>query len=409
MSEFVFKSCLLDKEAGIISAKYEIIKENKVYNLEEKISFNRKVTSQVPDEIINRTLTLLHICLGVSYWKMFCLKDIKFASTTLDSKQAKFFDTVYTKGLGEFFYKNLIDFRGLVNFPSQNSLGERSGFRSNANCYLLGLGGGKDSIVSAEMLLEKKIPFELFVVETNKKYKVIDEVGALINVPIFKVQREVDTKTLINIDNKYDGHIPISFVYATLAIVACIFYNYKGFLTSNESSADSGNLEYLNTEINHQWSKSTDFELMFQEYVKYYICIDLEYRSLLRNMTEFQILEKFAKFKKYFYSFSSCNRNFSISNIRNISNDRWCGHCPKCAFVFLLLSAYIDEKTVISIFGQNLFDKPELLLTYKDLAGLGNHKPFDCVGTFEEVNLALKTVIDKGLFKNSYILKNIFN
>ena len=126
-------------------------------------------------------------------------------------------------------------------------------------------------------------------------------------------------------------------------------------------------------------------------------------------MNEFQILEKFAKFKKYFYSFSSCNRNFSISNIRNISNDRWCGHCPKCAFVFLLLSAYIDEKTVISIFGQNLFDNPELLLTYKDLAGLGNHKPFDCVGTFEEVNLALKTVIDKGLFKNSYILKNIFN
>lgn len=409
MSEFVFKSCLLDKESGIICAKYEITKDNKKYYLEEKISFNRKITSQVPDEIIDRVLTLLHVCLGVSYWKMFCLKNIKFANTTLDSNQAKFFDTVYTKGLGEFFYKNQIDFRGLVNFPSQNSKGERSSFRSNANCYLLGLGGGKDSIVSAEMLLDQKIPFELFVVETNKKYKVIDEVAALINVPIFKVQREVDTKTLIKIDNKYDGHIPISFVYATIAVVACILYNFKGFLTSNESSADSGNLEYLNSEINHQWSKSTDFELMFQEYVKYYICIDLEYRSLLRDMTEFQILEKFAKFKKYFYSFSSCNRNFSISNIRNISNDRWCGHCPKCAFVFLLLSAYIDEKTVISIFGQNLFDNPELLLTYKDLAGLGNHKPFDCVGTFEEVNLALKTVVDKGLFKNSYILKNIFN
>lgn len=84
----------------------------------------------------------------------------------------------------------------------------------------------------------------------------------------------------------------------------------------------------------------------------------------------------------------------------------WCGKCPKCLFVFTILSPYLYKEELINIFGKDLFEDEELLKTFIELTGNGETKPFECVGTFEEVNFAISLTISKLGEKNlPYLLK----
>ena len=55
-----------------------------------------------------------------------------------------------------------------------------------------------------------------------------------------------------------------------------------------------------------------------------------------------------------------------------------------------------------------MYEKEDLLKTFLELTGNGETKPFDCVGTFEEVNFAIsKTIenIEKENKRLPYLLK----
>ena len=82
----------------------------------EKIILPEEIPSSIKEELINQVLENLHLILGISYYKIYCQKKIN-VPYRLSKTQADFWNTVYTKGLGEFFYKNKIDFRNLINFP----------------------------------------------------------------------------------------------------------------------------------------------------------------------------------------------------------------------------------------------------------------------------------------------------
>jgi hypothetical protein len=47
------------------------------------------------------------------------------------------------------------------------------------------------------------------------------------------------------------------------------------------------------------------------------------------------------------------------------------------------------------IFGRNLLDDPEMEDIYQQLKGNSEIKPFECIGTVDEVNLALDKAISK--------------
>lgn len=65
-------------------------------------------------------LFALHLAGGTSYYKTCCPKEIEVQSGKLNADQAAFWNTVYERGLGEFFYQNQIDFRKLIQFPITN-------------------------------------------------------------------------------------------------------------------------------------------------------------------------------------------------------------------------------------------------------------------------------------------------
>jgi len=173
-------------------------------------------------------------------------------------------------------------------------------------------------------------------------------------------------------------------------------------IVSNERSSDYGNIEYLGEMINHQWSKSSEFEQLFQKFISQTLTPEIHYFSLLRPLSELQIAQIFSKEKRFHQIFSSCNRNFAI---HNPGSHLWCGTCPKCAFTFILMAAYSSKGEVLNIFGDNFLDKKELFPLYKQLFGTEGHKPFECVGTPAEAVVAMTLIHEKQEFEDSLVMK----
>lgn len=396
---FVFKGYDSRLENGEIIFNFGLVGDENV-SFSEKISFP-PVQSKIPESLLKSLLDNFMLILGISYWKLYCPKKIVIENNFLTKKQAQFWNIVYTKGLGEFFYKNKIDFRRLISFPfAEQNLESLISF-PRKNRSLLGVGGGKDSIVAAEILKKENKDFDALISIPN----IQKEVSLVIGKTPIVIKRELDPK-LFELNKEsgiYNGHIPISVIYAFMGLMGCIFYNYENFVVGNEKSANFGNVEYLGEMINHQWSKSEEFEKLFNEYVHEFITPNINYFSPLRKMTELQVVEEFVKYPKYFRIFSSCNKNFKINNP---NNQRWCGKCPKCLFVFICLAVFLSKDEVINIFGKNLLDDKNLLLLFEELVGIRNFKPFECVGTPEETREALEKIINKKEFDESFLIKH---
>ncbi len=400
---FVFKGYDSDLEKGEVLFHFSFSGEKNV-DFTEKLSF-LPVQNIIPQTLLNVLMQNLMLILGISYWKLYCPKEIVIESNFLTKNQAEFWNTVYTKGLGEFFYKNNIDLRGLIKFPYTNKASTSIVSFPRKNRALLGLGGGKDSIVAAELLKVQNKDFDLFTVGTAK---IQEEVALAIGKEPIVITRKLDPKLFaLNKEKQvYNGHIPISAIYAFLGLIASVFYDYNQVVVGNEKSANYGNVEYLGEVINHQWSKSEEFEKLFQEYIQNFITSSASYSSSLRGLNELEVTKEFVKYPKYFKVFSSCNRNFKILRLAQDNKSRWCGKCAKCLFVFLCLAAFLPRKEVLDIFGKNLLEDRNLLSLFEELVGIKNFKPFECVGTPEEMKLALAKIFKKGEFNDTILIKH---
>lgn len=358
-----------------------------------------KAPKNISRETLRKFLEPLHLILGISYYKLYCPPKIKMPFK-FSKDQAEFWNTVYRKGLGEFLYRNKLDPKKIAKFPYAKIKTHPIDIEVTDRT-LLGIGGGKDSIVVAELL--RGFPVTSFLVETQKKDQISEMVIKKIGNPSLKIKRILDPKIFETYASGYNGHIPISAVFAFLGLISAAIYDYKYVIVGNEHSSNFGNIKHKGEIINHQWSKSVEFETMFQDYVKKYITSDVIYFSLLRPFHEIRIAQMFAEYKKYFPFFSSCNKRHKAAG-RGL-NYPWCGECPKCAFVFLVLAPFITKKELIKIFGKNLLADENLLPLYKDLLGFGKMKPFDCVGTFEESRAAL--YLASKIYANDIVVKNL--
>lgn len=354
----------------------------------------------IPVGLLKELLAALHIMLGISYYKLYCPKKVVLPYA-LTADQAKFWSTVYEKGLGELAHHNHLDPKKFVHFASKNV--RKSCFSlARQDRSLLGIGGGKDSIVAGELLKEHGNKFDAFYIETQKSSAVVRDVVKTMDVNSVILKRSLDPHVFDVHEGAYNGHIPISAVFAFLGFFAAVLYDYRFVVVANEQSSNFGNLRYKGNMINHQWSKSTEFEELFQDYARQYLTPDVRYFSLLRPFYEIRIAEMFARHKKYFKKFTSCNRAFRVRGSRTLR--LWCGACAKCVFVFILLSAFVSKKDLFTIFGKNLYEEMALLPMFKDVLGLGKMKPFDCVGTFEEAQVAFKKAEGYG---ESWIMKKL--
>lgn len=330
----------------------------------------------------------LSLALGISYYKLFPTYDLVVETWKLTEDQREFWKDFYTQWLWEFFYTNKLSPRSYCNFVDGVKTAPATLFHSTSSLPMIALGWGKDSLVSVEAVKKLTIPF--YTSTFGKDYHLHKVVGDRIWAPRLVMLRTMDPKLFeMNSQWYYNGHVPISGIIAFVLVTGAYLYDYRYIIMSNEKSANEGNTVLDGISINHQRSKSYQFESDFNQYSKRYLSPEVEYFSLLRGMYEIKIAKIFAQYPQYFDSFSSCNNNFKVIEANKTTDQRRCGKCPKCAFVYATLRPFVSDADIQRIFGQELYNRENLLPLYKELLGIQGIKPFECVGTNEEVAYAM--------------------
>lgn len=336
----------------------------------------------------------------VSYFKCTCSPNVLIKCGYLDEEQKSWFKKLYYNGLGEFLYLNNINISEdeLMNITCLKEKRMLPIINYNGEGNLIPIGGGKDSVVTLELLNSKKNINTPFII--NPKEVTIDccKIDGYQEKDVLAVKRTID-QNLIELNKKgfLNGHTPFSSLVAFLTFLCAYLTNKKYILLSNEASANEPTV--LGTNINHQYSKTYEFENDFNFYTNKYFNLDIKYFSFLRPLHEIQIAMLFSKFKKYHNIVKSCNVGSKNSPWV------WCCNCPKCLFVYIILSPFLTKEELISIFGIDLYAKEELLNTFNELLGYSETKPFECIGTYKEVRLAVSMVINSYEGELPYLLK----
>lgn len=341
----------------------------------------------------NHTFEKLVFSLGlaeaVSYWKAVCSPEFHIKCGWLDDKQIIWWKKLWYMGLGEFFYVNGIktDIDSFVSFvPLGKPFPDSDNIPSELNGCLVPVGGGKDSALTLETLCSAGMDCRCYSI--NKRCSISQTVTAagLGEDALLTASRRFD-RSLIELNKKgyLNGHTPFSAIVAFSAEITAYLHGLKYIVLSNEASANESTV--VGEEVNHQYSKSFEFERDFHEYEQNYLKTGIYYFSFLRPLAEFQIAKMFVSHKKYLPVFRSCNLGSKVSP------DIWCGECPKCLFVCLILSPFLSRSELNRIFGVDMLDSSNMLTYFTELVGLSEHKPFECVGSIDEVRLAVSLAI----------------
>ncbi|MBR5535429.1 MAG: hypothetical protein IKU60_02140 [Clostridia bacterium] len=323
----------------------------------------------------------------VSYWKITCSPEVRIECGNLSPMQINWWKKLYFHGLGEFFYLNRINadesFMRISTKGAPASIDQSKRFLSG---NLIPVGGGKDSNVTMELLREFKDSNRPYII--NPRGATLDSVRvASLSEKTLTAKRTLDCNMLrLNKEGYLNGHTPFSAIVAFSSVITAYINNLKYVVLSNESSANESTV--AGSTVNHQYSKSFEFEQDFNRYEKEFLKSGVYYFSLLRPLSEYQIASFFARLKPYHSIFRSCNKG-SHTNI-------WCAECSKCLFVYLILSPFLSFEELEAIFGRNMGDDENLIPIFNQLIGNGtDEKPFECVGSRDEINFALCEAIKK--------------
>lgn len=341
-------------------------------------------------DLLNEIAFSLGMAELVSYWKCACSPVVEIRCGSLDEKQVLWWKKLYFNGLAEFFYRNGVttSFEDFMSIEA-NTAPPRKFAAQTLSGTLVPVGGGKDSVITLELLKSAGEDITPYII--NPRGATLGCVDAA-EIPTDKAvtpRRSIDKHLLeLNKQGYLNGHTPFSAVVAFSSLLFAVIKGKRYIALSNESSANESYVD--GAQINHQYSKSTAFERDFREYCEYTFDKfgDIpEYFSLLRPLSEWQIAREFVKYPQYFKVFQSCNLG-SKTNV-------WCCNCAKCLYVYILLAAFLDDDTITKIFGCNMLEKTELSDMLDGLILDGEDKPFECVGTKNEVRLSLKMALER--------------
>lgn len=373
--DFICEQYHFTPETGTLSLHYAF---DEGPRFEERIVFPRRESalSARESEALDRVFHLLLLACGVSYYKAFAPDRIFCAAFPMDRATAAFFTDFYVKGLGEFAWRNGIDLASRLwievepiepPYPLRLEL-------PRLTC--VPVGGGKDSILTIECLKQAGEPLVLFSLGNAAP---IEATIAQSGLSSIHVTRRLDPALFaLNEQGALNGHVPITGILSMIAVACAIIHGFDAIAMSNEHSASAPNI----ADVNHQYSKSFEFEQAFCRLLERHVVQGIGYFSFLRPLSEVAIARRFARHAAYFPVFRSCNTAFRQSPERRGTN--WCCDCPKCRFVFLALAPFVERQRLIATFGRDMLDDAAQIDGFAELCGLRRHKPFECVGEIEE-------------------------
>ena len=344
----------------------------------------------------------------VSYWKCACPPKVRVLCGSLTDSQISFWKKLYWHGLGEFFYTNGIEETSeaymeiAAQRPDAGACIPVAGQRDMSEAgreYLVPIGGGKDSVVTLELLRRAGKRVRPLIMNPRGATRECARVAGFGMDEVLVIRRTIDPVLLeLNSRGYLNGHTPFSAMLAFYTRLSSALSGIPNVALSNESSANESTV--IGSSVNHQYSKSLEFENDFREYCADETALDcvragasatgtlthshtgaFNYFSFLRPLSELQIAMLFSREKQYHDVFRSCNVGSK--------QDIWCGHCAKCLFAYVILSPYIAPERLEAIFGKNMLDDATMRGELDQLMGMSATKPFECVGTVDEVRQAL--------------------
>jgi hypothetical protein len=354
----------------------------------ELVDFGAALGDRRPDD---RLLGLLALTCSPSYYKAAAPPRIDIAFPTGEFEQ-QYLRELIAGGLGEFAYRNSLP--DALTPTVSGPVGERGPASSDAwdadADPLVPVGGGKDSVVTIEALKRHGMRPILFSVN---KFDPIDRCIEVSGLESIRVKRAIDRRLIeVNDQGAHNGHVPVTAINSVIGLIVADANDLGPVVLSNERSSNVGNVNWLGRDVNHQWSKSIHYETLLRDTLAQLGFNPDRYFSLLRGLSESEIADRFRACAQYFRVFISCNRPFAIDAGRRGAT--WCGHCPKCLFVFVLMAPRLGRAEVEAIFGHQLFDVRDNRPGFEDIVGLGVHKPFECVGEYYEAAESLLAVLD---------------
>ena len=341
------------------------------------------------DLTLERLVFSLGMAEAVSYWKAACSPEVSVLCGELSDDQISWWKKLWFNGLGEFFYVNGIsaDMDSFVNISCSGSFECTSpATLPEPEGCLVPIGGGKDSALTLQTLTDAGMKCRCYAINERNSISETVKAAGLGPDALITAKRKFD-RSLVELNKKgfLNGHTPFSAIVAFSAEITAYLERLKFIVLSNEDSANESTVVGQN--VNHQSSKSFEFESDFHSYEEKYLGTGIYYFSFLRPLAEFQIAKMFVSHRKYLPVFRSCNLGSKVSP------DIWCADCPKCLFVSLILSPFLSRAELSGIFGKDMLDDEKFGEYFDELTGQSEHKPFECVGSIDEVNLAVSLAV----------------
>ncbi|HUD69052.1 MAG TPA: hypothetical protein VMQ40_02325 [Acidimicrobiales bacterium] len=381
-SSFAYRDVVVDAGTGTITCSYAC----DGIEFGEIATFDEDVDLGAPG--VESAAVLYHLLAGLSYYKAFASRRIELGGLDAGDATVSLLAGAIQGGLGEYAFRNNLDLRDVE--ISGGVPARRVALPTQERGPLVPFGGGIDSIVTAIELAAD--PDEaLFVVSNGAtRFAAIDRSAARTGLKVVRCSRQLDAKILSSKQSGWlDGHVPVTAIVSSLAIIAAIAQRRSSVVMSNERSASSPNLVIDGRPVNHQWSKSLECENLLRRAIDERLENAPSYYSALRDRSELWVASQFATHPEYLDEFMSCNRAFLQDPAKRATT--WCGACDKCLFTDLVLSPFVPRAALSSVFsGREPLADPGRQGDLEVLVGLtASQKPFECVGDVGECATAL--------------------
>lgn len=332
---------------------------------------------QVNQEIIERLTSIAGFIIATSYWKATVSPVFETSGSGLIETRSGFWDRFMTASFGEFTYRNGLTQQvlggPLVSVKGTTAHRKRPIIWPTESSPLVLYSGGKDSSAALELFEKNNIEFSQILFNTTEKQreKALKH-GA---VDTYEITRTLDPKLFELNDSGYlNGHTPFSAMLSVLGLILATVTGHNQVVAANTRSDETSNLFWQGQAINHQWSKTIEFERMLKELTD--AVGGPRYVALFRPLYELQLISGLDS-----RNFISCNRMFK--------EGKWCGVCPKCIWIWLAVAAIDTADIATDLIGSDPRTKPETISTLRSMAGLAEEHPFECTGSPEEVSAVL--------------------
>ncbi len=340
------------------------------------------------DPAVAAAVRILYLLAGVSYYKTSAAPLVDLGELETTARERDFLRNYYVNGLGEFAYRNGLDLHGLRLEGPDAAAAPAVLFEPVPGRPLIPFGGGIDSIVTVESLADHPDAALCVVEPPGNRFPAIEDAAAVTGLPVTRIERAIDPLVRRFEPAFLNGHVPVTAIITAAALVAAVIERRDAVVLSNEWSASVPTVVADGIAVNHQWSKSDEFERAFGDLVLATLGSGISVFSYLRPRSELWVSQRFANLTRYHRTFRSCNRAFHQDPAQRL--DHWCGRCDKCCFIDLVLAPFMDRVELEAVFAADEpLQNPANEERFRALLGLGaGAKPFECVGDVDECRAA---------------------